>query len=62
LPSIIRTRQRPPDLSDEDIRLARTPGISYVIVSLVDPSAPEVRSFRIAGGRVDPEELRIIHN
>ena len=48
--------------SAEDIRLARTPDISYVIVSLADSSAPEIRSFRISGGGVEPEELRIIHD
>ena len=47
--------------SDEDIRIALTPDISYVIVSLADPSAPEVRSFRIADKKVGSEELRIIH-
>lgn len=47
--------------SDEDIRLAFTPDISYVIVSLADPSAPEVRSFRIADKKAGSEELRIIH-
>ena len=52
----------PARLSDEDIRLALTPDISYVIVSLADPSAPEVRSFRIADKKVDSEELRIIHD
>ena len=51
----------PARLSDEDLRLAFTPGISYVIVSLADPSAPEVRSFRIADKKVGSEELRIIH-
>lgn len=51
----------PARLSDEDLRLALTPGISYVIVSLADPSAPEVRSFRIADKKVGSEELRIIH-
>ena len=50
----------PARLSDEDIRLALTPDISYVIVSLADPSAPEIRSFKISGGRVEPEELQII--
>jgi len=39
-----------------------TPDISYVIVSLADPSAPEVRSFKIAVGKVASEELRIIHD
>jgi len=52
----------PARLSDEDIRLARTPDISYVIVSLADPSAPEVRSFRLADKKVHSEELRIIHD
>lgn len=48
--------------SDEDLRLALTPDISYVIVSLADPSAPEVRSFKIAERKVGSEELRIIHD
>ena len=50
----------PARLSDEDIRLALTPDISYVIVSLADPSALEISSFKISGGRVAPEELQII--
>ncbi|MHB9096479.1 MAG: M67 family metallopeptidase [Syntrophales bacterium] len=48
--------------SGEDIRLALMPGISYLIVSLADPVAPEVRSFKIAGGKVGSEELRIVHD
>ncbi len=48
--------------SEEDIRLARTPNVSYVIVSLTDPSAPEIRSFKISGGKVDPEELTIFND
>ncbi len=48
--------------SDEDIRLALTPDISYVIVSLADASTPEVRSFKIAERKVGSEELRIIHD
>jgi proteasome lid subunit RPN8/RPN11 len=48
--------------SDEDIRLALTPNISYVIVSLADPFAPEVRSFKIAGRKAGSEELRIVHD
>jgi proteasome lid subunit RPN8/RPN11 len=54
--------ETPARLSDEDIRLALTPDISYVIVSLAEPSAPEVRSFRIADKKVGSEELRIIHD
>ena len=52
----------PARLSDEDLRLAFTPGISYVIVSLADPSAPEVRSFKISGGKVGSEELIIVND
>jgi proteasome lid subunit RPN8/RPN11 len=46
--------------SDEDIRLALTPNISYVIVSLADPSVPEVRAFKITGRKVDSVEVRSI--
>lgn len=46
--------------SEEDIRLALTPGVSHVIVSLADPGAPVVRSFRIEEGRVSPEEIEWI--
>ena len=52
----------PARLSDEDLRLALTPGISYVIVSLADPSAPEVRSFKISGGKVGSEKLIIVND
>jgi len=47
--------------SEEDIRLALTPAISYVIVSLADPSAPEIRSFKIAGKKVCSEDVKIVH-
>jgi len=50
----------PARISDEDLRLALTPDISYVIVSLADPSALEIRSLKISGERFDPEELQII--
>lgn len=43
--------------SEEDIRLALTPGVSHVIVSLADPSAPDVKSFRIEGGTVSAEPI-----
>lgn len=54
--------ETPARLSDEDLRLALTPGISYVIVSLADPSAPEVRSFRIADKKVGSKELIIVND
>ena len=43
--------------SEEDIRLALTPGVSYVIVSLQDPGQPVIRSFRISDGVVTLEEV-----
>jgi len=46
--------------SEEDIRLAFTPGISYVIVSLKDLSKPDVRSFHIGNGQVTSEDLSVI--
>ena len=46
--------------SEEDIRLALTPGVSSVIVSLQDQANPVVRSFRIADGVVTPEEIEIV--
>jgi proteasome lid subunit RPN8/RPN11 len=45
--------------SPEDIRLAHDPQISYVIVSLAGET-PEVKSFRIRNGVVDPETIEII--
>jgi proteasome lid subunit RPN8/RPN11 len=44
--------------SVEDVRLAYDPRISYVIVSLV-VEPPDVRSFRIRDGIVEPEPLEI---
>ncbi len=46
--------------SEEDIRLARTPDISYVIISLMPPDAPVLKSFKISAGQVEHEEVRIV--
>ena len=46
--------------SEEDIRLALTPGVSYVIVSLQDADQPVIRSFRIADGVVTPEDVVLV--
>lgn len=46
--------------SDEDIRLALTPHVSYAIVSLMDQEQPVLKSFRIEAGTVTPEETRLI--
>jgi len=45
--------------SAEDIRLAYDPGISYVIVSLAEKD-PVVKSFRIAKGVAEPEDLQVV--
>lgn len=45
--------------SQEDIRLAYDPNISYVIVSLAD-GGEDVKSFKIKDGEVTPEEVKII--
>jgi len=45
--------------SEEDIRLALTPGVSYVIVSLAG-AEPEVKSFRIENGVVAQEEINLL--
>lgn len=46
--------------SAEDIRLAHTPGISHLIVSLLDARQPVLKSFKIADGVVTEEEIEII--
>lgn len=52
--------QTPARPSQEDIRLALTPDVSYVIVSLVSPDAPVLKSFKIRAGRVRSEKTQII--
>lgn len=44
--------------SKEDIRLAKTPGVSTVILSLAGPE-PVLKSFRIADGVAVPEPVEI---
>jgi len=43
--------------SEEDIRLSLTPDVSTIIISLADAAEPVVKSYRIAGGVVEPEEI-----
>lgn len=47
--------------SAEDIRLALTPWVSYVIVSLADPAGADVKSFRIEAGNPVAEPIEIIN-
>jgi [CysO sulfur-carrier protein]-S-L-cysteine hydrolase len=46
--------------SAEDIRLALTPNVSYVIVSLQETNNPVLKSFRITAGSVEPEEVECL--
>lgn len=52
-----QTAARP---SAEDVRLALTPDVSYVIVSLASPDAPVLKSFKIGAGRARREKIQII--
>ena len=45
--------------SDEDIKLAHDPSLSYVIVSLAGAD-PSIKSFIIKEGVVEPEPLEIV--
>lgn len=45
--------------SQEDIRLAFDPNISYVIVSLA-AEFPDVKAFRIQNGEVEKEEIQVV--
>lgn len=42
----------PPRMSAEDMRLAYTPDVVYVILSLADPRAPSIRAFVVQDGTV----------
>ena|ERR1039457_1834859 len=46
--------------SEEDIRMALTPNVSYVIISLADPIRPDFKSFRIENGKVQAEHIKIV--
>ncbi|MDR2080476.1 MAG: M67 family metallopeptidase [Campylobacteraceae bacterium] len=45
--------------SQEDIRLAYDPNISYIIISLAQ-DAPELKSFKIKNGEVTKEEVEVL--
>ena len=46
--------------SDEDIRLALTPDVSHVIISLTDPATVDVKSYTISSGIVRAEVITIV--
>jgi len=45
--------------SSVDVRLAISPEISYVLVSLQDREEPDVKSYRIDGRTITPEDLQV---
>ncbi|MFE8644304.1 Mov34/MPN/PAD-1 family protein [Sphingomonas sp. NCPPB 2930] len=47
--------------SREDVAFATDPATHYLIISIADRECPELRSFRIAAGRVIEETLVIAH-
>jgi len=46
--------------SEEDIKLALTPDVSYVIISLADAAVPSIKSYKISSGNVQIEEIEVI--
>jgi proteasome lid subunit RPN8/RPN11 len=42
--------ETPARMSEEDLRLAYTPGVVYVIVSLADPAGPDIKGFTVKDG------------
>jgi len=44
----------PARMSQEDLRLAYTPDVVYVILSLADPDSPDVRGFTVVDGASSP--------
>jgi proteasome lid subunit RPN8/RPN11 len=46
--------------SEEDIKLALTPDVSYLIISLADAAAPVIKSFKIVSGSVEIETIEVI--
>ena len=43
--------------SSVDVSLAISPDVSYVLVSLKDQAKPDVKSYRIKGTTITPEEI-----
>ncbi|GAC1465946.1 MAG: M67 family metallopeptidase [Desulfuromonadaceae bacterium] len=46
--------------SEEDIRLALTPDVSYLIISLADAAVPDIKSYKISSGDVQLEPIEVI--
>lgn len=51
----------PARLSDEDLRLALTPGVSHIVVSLQDAENPYIKGFRVQDGQVSEQAIEIMN-
>jgi len=52
----------PARLSDEDMRLALTPNVVYVILSLKEQEKPEIKAFKVDNGKTEEAHLSIIQS
>lgn len=52
--------ETPARMSDEDLRLAYTPGVVYLILSLLDPGNPSLRGFLVGDNRIEETEVHIV--
>ena len=50
----------PARMSEEDLRMAYTPNVVYVIVSLADPQSPDIKGFTVAGGTPTPVDIELV--
>lgn len=49
----------PARMSEEDLKLAFTPDVAYLILSLAGPGAPELKGFTVRDARAEPVDLEI---
>ncbi len=52
--------ETPARLSDEDFRLALTPDVTYIIVSLQDMDSPVMKGFRIENGNATETLIELV--
>lgn len=52
--------ETPARLSDEDIRLALTPQVAHVILSLARPDRPDIKAFTVTEGIIEEKKIEIV--
>lgn len=50
----------PARLSEEDIKLAFMPGVTYVILSLAIPDSPDIKAFNVEDGTVISVPVEVV--